>query len=140
VAAQETQEAPRRDMEKPQRAAMEARRRQRLELIEQGELVSNAPLRARFEWLSEHDPEFTCRVVCERLVDLGFPSFMRRKPGAAASPDTTHLLRVLGLRDLAPTLRGGRRYEPVERTSHIPYDLAVAVARALDMWPVDAGV
>lgn len=111
--------------------------------IETGDLVSNAPLRARCEWLMDHDPEFSLVLVCFRLADLGYPKFLKVPSGSSGgrmSGDTTHLLRVLGMRDLAPSLKHGRRYVSPNRTQWVPYELAVALTRALHMDPVDAGV
>jgi hypothetical protein len=113
-------------------------------LIEQGELISNAPLRARCEWLLQHDPEFSIAGACVRMVDQGYPSFIKRcstgPVGSGGCPDTSHFLRLLGMKDQAPSLKRGVRYAPATRTEWVSYDVAVAVARALDMWPVDAGV
>jgi hypothetical protein len=113
--------------------------KERLRLIEAGELVSNAPLRERCEWLVEHDPSFSFAIVCARMEDHGFPQFARSTKSRAAG-DTTYLLRVLGMRDRAASNKNGRRYESPNRTAWIPYDLAVALARSLGMDPVDAGV
>jgi hypothetical protein len=112
-------------------------------LIEQGEMVSNAPLRARCQWLLEHDPEFSIAGACVRMVDQGYPSFIKRSTGPRGErlvPDTSHFLRLLGMKDQAPSSKRGVRYAPATRTEWVSYDMAVAVARALHMWPVDAGV
>jgi hypothetical protein len=146
MAAQEQREQPApRSMTKAQQAAHAGRLAKRQQAIERGELVSNAPLRARCEWLMDHDPEFSLVLACFRLADLGYPKFLKKPSGTkscgtAMSGDTSHLLRVLGMRDLAPTTKGGRRYVAPGRTQWIPYELAVALARALHMDPVDAGV
>lgn len=111
-------------------------------LIEQGELVSNAPLRARCEWLLQYDPEFSIAGACVRMVDQGYPKFIKRSGarGERWVPDTSHFQRILGMRDRPSSLHHGRSYPSRSRTEWIPYDLAVAVARALYMDPVDAGV
>jgi hypothetical protein len=116
----------------------------RKQAIETGDLVSNAPLRARCEWLLEHDPEFTLSLACFRMADAGFGTFEKKRGHGVrperSVPDTTHLRRLLGMADLAPTNKNGRRYVSPKRTEWIPYDTAVAITRALGMDPVDAGV
>jgi hypothetical protein len=115
----------------------------REQLIEQGEMVSNAPLRARCEWLLEHDPEFSIAGACVRMVDQGYPSFIKRSTSSRGErwvADTSHFQRLLGMKDQAPSSKRGVRYSPTTRTEWVSYDVAVALARALDMWPVDAGV
>ena len=108
-----------------------------------GEFVSNAPLRARCEWLLRYDPDFSLNKLCQRLCDQGF-EFEKKKRSRGQTGrfrgETTHALRLLGMRDQAPSCKNGRRYVPPNRTAWIPYELAVAFARALDMDPVDADV
>jgi len=118
----------------------------RQRLIDAGELVSNAPFRERVEFLMAHDPEFSLNMVCERLCDQGL-QFEQRRAGRTRNKfqgDTTHLLRLLGMRDQTTstkkTKKGPRRYTPPARTQFIAYDVAVALCRALEMWPCDCGV
>jgi hypothetical protein len=125
------------------RAAQRARAARRERMIRSGDLVSNAPLRARCEWLLRYDPEFSVAGACARMVDAGYPKFVKRSTGSRGDrwvADTSHFLRVLGMKDRAPSLKDGRRYAAPSRTEWIPYELAVAVARSLHMDPVDAGV
>ena len=116
------------------RCANLSRRRDRAHLIETGDLVPNALLRDRFLHLQARDPEFTIEAVCDRLVDQGFTTYARarvdnrrRVPVMQVRPDTSRLRRNLGLR---PQQHGAI-------TTHIPYDLAVGLCRALDLDPVD---
>jgi hypothetical protein len=119
------------------RAAAQARTRQRRRLIESGDLVPNQPLRERLQWLLAHDPDITLSTICYALETRGHPGFVRRKgrwPGA----DSSRLMRVLGMRPRPAS--GGRPNEKPYFSTHVPYDLAVALAEALDLDPVDAGV
>lgn len=111
-------------------------------LVADGSMVPNAPFRARVEFLLAHDPEFTLGYVCARLADEGFPKFIKtaNKQARRHSPDTSHLQRLLGMRDMAATNRNGRRYVPPNRTEFISYEFAVALTRALGLDPVDMGV
>jgi len=117
------------------------RDRSRQRLIETGELVSNAPFRERVEFLMAHDPQFSLNAVCERLCDQGL-KFQQYRSSARNRfcGDTTHLLRLLGMRDQTTSVKKGQRYVMTNRTTHVPYDTAVALCRALDMYPTDCGV
>jgi hypothetical protein len=119
--------------------------------IEAGELVPNAPFRERIEFLLAHDPEFTLNIVCQRLVDHGYPRFVKpqrptkRHKTLRMTGDTSHLQRLLGMRDQASCTKvtktgETRRYNAPTRTTHIEYEVAVALCRALDMYPTDCGV
>lgn len=129
--------------EDARRKATDTRAQNRLKLIESGDLVSNAPLRERCEWLMQHDPEFSLVQVCLRMADQGYPKFAKqpsRGRTGKVTGDTTHVLRLLGMRDRAPSFKRGKRYGSPYRSTHVPYDVAVALCRALEMDPVDAGV
>jgi hypothetical protein len=118
--------------------------------IEAGELVPNAPFRERIEFLAAHDPEFSLSQLALQLADLGYPKFAKlqrpshRHKNERITGDTSHLQRLLGMRDQSPctkpTKAGPKRYDNRRRTTHIEYDLAVALCRALDLWPCDCGV
>jgi hypothetical protein len=114
--------------------------------IDTGELVPNAPFRERVEFLEAHDPDFTLAQVCLRLADHGYPRFIKEQRPSARhkttrlTGDTSHLQRLLGMRDQSPCRKNGKRYEAPRRTTHIEYDMAVALCRALDMYPTDCGV
>jgi hypothetical protein len=114
--------------------------------IEAGELVPNAPFRERIEFLEAHDPEFTLAGVCFRLADNGYPRFLkeqrvtRRHKTSRVTGDTSHLQRLLGMRDQSSCTKNGKHYDPPRRTTHIERDMAVALCWALDMYPVDCGV
>lgn len=120
-------------------AAAEAHRRKRLELIEAGELVPNAPLRERLLWLLDHDPDFSREACCRQLADLGFPAFVSPDRRSGHS-DSSRLARTLGIKRQNPTLSQRRHGLPGSITTHIEYDLAVALCRALGMDPYEAGV
>jgi len=114
-------------------------------LVAAGELVSNQPFRERVEFLQAHDPDFALNTLCARLADDGFPSFMKRTPGRSPGSvrwcgDTSHLSRLLGMRDQAASSHAGKRYVTPNRTRFLEYELACAICRALDMWPTDCGV
>jgi hypothetical protein len=122
-----------------------ARRAERTRLIEAGELIPNAAFRDRVLFLQAHDPEFSLTLVCLRLADHGYPNFLKAPTGTKrfsrrGMGDTSHLERLLGMRDPAPSRHNGRRYENGRRTEYLSYDFAVALCRALDMDPVDVGV
>ena len=114
--------------------------------IEAGELVSNAPFRERIEFLQAHDPEFSQSHLCLKLADNGYPKFAKpqrptsRHRKGRITGDTSHLQRLLGMRDQSSCLKNGKRYQPPKRTEWIEYDMAVALCRALEMWPCDCGV
>src|SRR4029077_4306847 len=114
--------------------------------IERGDLVPNAPFRERIEFLAAHDPEFTLSQLALRLADRGYPKFAKsqratsRHKTARITGDTSHLQRLLGMRDQSPCNKNGKRYEAPRRTTHIEYEMAVALCRALDMYPTDCGV
>lgn len=124
--------------------ARAGREKSRARQIACGDLVSNAPFRERVEFLMAHDPDFSLMIVCERMANLGFPSFTKRYPSRTGKRqykhDTTHLLRLLGMRDQTTKTVKGRRYPTPPRTSYVAYDLAVALCRALELDPVDCDV
>ena len=125
-------------------AAVESRFRRRQQQIASGDLVPNKVFRDRVEFLQAHDPDFSLVIVCLRLSELGFPNYAKKPSGTTRTRkftgDTSHLQRQLGMRAPAPTYKNGRRYEPPRWTSHVSYEFAVALCRALGMDPVDAGV
>lgn len=124
--------------------AVQARVEKTARLVEAGDLVPNKVFRERVEFLQAHDPHFALTTVCLRLADLGYPKFLKRPSGTSKGRswmgDTSHLERLLGMRDPAPTFRNGRRYTAPHRTEFIRYEFAAALCRALDMWPTDCGV
>jgi hypothetical protein len=130
------------------RAGREAWVRRR---IESGELVPNAPFRERIEFLAAYDPEFSLSQLALQLADRGYPKFAKlqrpshRHRNERITGDTSHLQRLLGMRDQASCTKvtktgETRRYNAPTRTTHIEYEVAVALCRALDMYPTDCGV
>ena len=119
--------------------------------IDAGDLVPNLPFRERIEFLEAHDPEFTLNQVCFKLADHGYPRFLKdqrptkRHKTLRRVGDTSHLQRLLGMRDQSSCTKvtkagEARHYNKPRRTTHIEYEMAVALCRALDMYPCDCGV
>jgi len=119
--------------------------------IESGELVPNLPFRERIEFLEAHDPEFTLTNVCFRLADHGYPGFVKQQKATPRhktprlTGDTSHLQRLLGMRDQSSCTKftkagEARHYDKPRRTTHIERDMAEALCWALDMYPVDCGI
>ncbi len=98
--------------------------------------VPNKVLRERLEYLMS-DPGFSVCAAARRVADQGFPRFL----GGKAWGDSTPLFRVLGIKSTPGKRRknGNGRYPSTIRT-HIPYDQAAAICRALDMDLSDAGL
>jgi hypothetical protein len=122
--------------------ATRVRRSGRKRLVEAGDLVSNRPLRERCEWLMANSDSFSLSAVCFRIEELGIPGYVKdasRWSGARRTGDTTRLQRALGMKPHPAGKKSGREYEPTVR-EFVPYELAVALADALGLDPVDAGV
>jgi len=119
--------------------------------IDAGELVPNLPFRERIEFLEAHDPGFTLNQVCFKLADHGYPRFLKdqrptlRHKTPRKVGDTSHLQRLLGMRDQSSCTKvtkagEARHYDKPTRTKYIERDMAEALCWALDMYPVDCGI
>jgi hypothetical protein len=93
--------------------------------------VSNAPYRRRLEWLVENE-NIEISLVCVRLSELGMAGFVRPN----GRPETSWLLRSLGIKAHSGSKINGVRYQAQSMTEHITVDLANALYTALDMDPL----
>jgi hypothetical protein len=93
--------------------------------------VSNTPYRRRLEWLLQNT-DIEVSLVCRRLGELGMEGFVRPN----GRPETSWLLRSLGMKRHAGSNKNGVRYQAVNFTEHITVDLANALYTALEMDPL----
>jgi hypothetical protein len=98
-------------------------------VIATGDRVPNAPLREAF--LASG---LSAKVVAERLGWMRRPTPATRRRGHLA--DDTRVRSALGLKRSAPSRHG--RVPTVRQT--LDYDVALQIARALDLDPVDVGL
>jgi hypothetical protein len=109
-------------------AAADGQKRRQQRRIASGEIVSNKVLRARWEAIQGR-PGYGAQEIAERA---GFVS----KKGQI---DTTYLKRQLGVIKAPPSQKKGVKY-PGSMMEYISYENAVRICRAMDMYPVEAGL
>ncbi len=67
--------------------------------------------------------------------------YMRRNSKEPRHADTTRALRVLNLRPSTASTKGGKYYPGhFKFDDSVPYDVAVRLAKALSVDPVDVGI
>ena len=128
-------------------------REKREAMIRSGDLVSNKPLRKRMQDLEMlYELERRTWPVSDVDTSPGGLGFLApkslvavrmgwvRKDRGEITGDTTTLERALGMRPQAASSKRGKRYGGGEFRTHVPYELAVRLCRAMDADPVDMGV